>query len=133
MEYKTRIVAVIIQNSKLLLLKGIGYEELWTPGGKIKFKETDEECLRRELKEEINVKLIKTKFFKQYSEKSFYDPDEEVIEKVYITTINGKLKPNAEIEKIIWITKDDLKNQKYKILPTTEKEIIPDLIREGMF
>ena len=32
---KTRIVAIIIKDKKLLMLKGINYAELWTPGEKI--------------------------------------------------------------------------------------------------
>ncbi|MFH1253064.1 MAG: NUDIX domain-containing protein [Candidatus Uhrbacteria bacterium] len=49
METKTRIVGIIIKSKKLLMLKGKGFEELWTPGGKIEGKETDQECLEREL------------------------------------------------------------------------------------
>ncbi len=44
---KTRIAGIIIQNRKLLLLKGKGYEELWTPGGKLEDGESDEKCLER--------------------------------------------------------------------------------------
>ena len=52
---KTRIAGIIIKDGKLLLVKGKGYEELWTPGGKIDENETDEECLKRELK---NLSLV---------------------------------------------------------------------------
>jgi ADP-ribose pyrophosphatase YjhB (NUDIX family) len=64
METKTRIVAIIIKEGKLLMLKGKGYKELWTPGGKINPGENDKDCLRRELKEEIGAEFIDMKFFK---------------------------------------------------------------------
>lgn len=63
METRTRIAAIIIKDKKLLLLKGKGYKELWTPGGKIELGESDEECLKRELKEEIIPDLIKQRIF----------------------------------------------------------------------
>lgn len=112
------------------MVKGKGYEELWTPGGKIKINETDKECLERELKEEIGATLNQTKFFKEYSSISPYAKDTTTIQRVFIASISGKLVPDAEIEKIIWMAKNDFLEKKYRLLPTTEKEIIPDLIKE---
>ena len=63
---KIRIAGIIIKENKLLLLKGRGHKHLWTPGGKLEKGETDKECLKRELKEEIGVDLIEAKFFKEY-------------------------------------------------------------------
>jgi len=132
METKTRVAAIIIRNSKLLMLKGKGYEELWTPGGKIKKGESEEDCLKRELKEEIRAKLTKLKFFGEYSGKSFYH---EYITKnrVYIVSIEGKIKPGAEIERVIWLTKNDFEKHKFPMIPMTENEIIPDLIKHQLF
>ena len=64
METKTRIAAVIIEGGKLLMLRGKGYKELWTPGGKIEIGESEEDCLKRELKEEISVEISSLSFFK---------------------------------------------------------------------
>jgi ADP-ribose pyrophosphatase YjhB (NUDIX family) len=58
METRIRIAGIIIQNGKLLMLLGKGYPELWTPGGKLEAHESNEECLARELKEEIGVNLL---------------------------------------------------------------------------
>ena len=128
---KTRIAAIIIQNNKILLLKGRGYEELWTPGGKIEENETDEDCLRRELHEEINVKLKGFKFFKSYTAKSPYH-DWNTHQRAYIASIEGEIQPRAEIEDYVWYTKDDLINKKYPMIPINEV-IINDLIEQGIF
>jgi len=133
METKTRIVAIIINNGKLLMLKGQGYDELWTPGGKIENKETDEDCLRRELAEEIGVKIIGLDFFKEYSEKSFYHPDRITRQKIYIVSISGDIKTGAEIESFVWLTREDFEKRKFPMIPITEKKIIPDLIKQGIF
>ncbi len=128
-----RIAGIIIQDNKLLMLLGKGYSELWTPGGKIEVGESDEECLQRELKEEIGVELTESKFFKKYNTVSFYNPEKGLIERVYIVKIQGEIKPDAEIESFIWFTKEDYERKKFPMITHTEKDLIPDLIREGIW
>ena len=54
--------AVIIHNGKLLICKRANYKSnagRWEfPGGKIKAGETAEDCIMRELKEELNIEII---------------------------------------------------------------------------
>jgi len=129
---KTRVIGIVIKEGKLLMLKGRGYKELWTPGGKMEVGEIDEETLKRELKEELHVILKDCKFFKEYSGKSFYG-DAMVRERVYITTIAGEITPSAEIESHLWLSREDFESHKYPMIPITEKEIIPDLIKAKIF
>jgi len=75
METRTRITGIVIQDGKILMLKGKGYKELWTPGGKIEEGESDKDCLKRELKEEIGVNLIDSRLFGEYPRMSFYNPE----------------------------------------------------------
>lgn len=133
METKTRIVAIIIKGGKLLMLKGRGYDELWTPGGKIETGESEEDCLKRELKEEIGAKVTGLSFFKEYSGKSFYHSNRITKQKIFIVSISGEIKPGAEIENFIWLAKEDFKKRKFPMIPITEKKIIPDLIRQEIF
>lgn len=133
METRTRIAGIIIQDKKLLMLLGKGYKELWTPGGKVDGNENDEECLRRELKEELGVELLEFKFFKEYSNASFYNPLKKTIERAYIIKIQGEIKADSEIESIIWFTKEDFDNKKYPMITHTQEDLIPDLIKEGIW
>ncbi len=128
MKPKARIAAIIVQDGKLLMLHGKGYTELWTPGGKADGEETDEECLKRELKEEIGVNLLEAKFFKEYQTYSFYHSKRAMLERVYIAKIEGDIKPNAEIESIVWLSKEDFEKMKYPMITHIEKELIPDLV-----
>lgn len=133
LKFKTRIAGIIIKNDKLLLLKGKGYEHLWTPGGKLEDNETNEKCLRRELKEEIGVDLIESKFFKEYDGFSFYNLDQKLKQIIYIAKVNGEIKPDMEIEDFVWLSKEDFYNKKYKQMPIHENNLIPDLIAEKIW
>lgn len=126
---RIRIAAVIIKNGKLLFVKGKGYKELWTVGGKVDGNETDEECLKRELKEEIGVNITDMKFYKEYKGLSFYDKV-SLIERVYITSIKGDITPDAEIESFVWFSKDDFNKKTYL---TTEEKLILDLIKDKVW
>lgn len=129
---RIRVAGIIIQKDKLLLLKGKGYEELWTPGGKVDGNETDEECLRRELKKEIGVEVTNIKFYKEYIGTSFYD-HVPVKGRIYIVSVNGEIKPDAEIESFVWFSKDDYHSKKYSMVTHTEEVLIRDLIKDGIW
>ena len=131
MKIVTRIGSVIIEDKKLLLVKGKKYQELWTPGGKIKSGESDKECLRRELKEEIDVSLVSMKFFKEYLKKSPYH-NRMTKSRIYIVEIDGDIKPGMEIEKFIWYTKEDFDNKKFPITLVDKEGMLPDLIKENL-
>lgn len=133
METKIRIAAIIVRDGKLLMLKGRGHDELWTPGGKIEIGESEEDCLRRELREEIGAELSDLKFFQEYSGKSFYEPNQTTKQKIFIASIFGEIKPAAEIEGFVWLSREDFENKKFPMIPITEEKIIPDLIERGIF
>ena len=115
------------------MVTGRGQKELWTPGGKVEIGESDKECLKRELKEEVGLELIEMKFFKEYSSQHFYDPDKISQQRIYIVSAEGEPKRGMEIDKIIWLTREDFQKQKYPMIPINEKEIIPDLIKKRLF
>lgn len=129
----TRVAGIIIEDGKMLMLLGKNHKELWTPGGKIEAGETDEECLKRELKEELGVNLLSCKFFKEYSNPSFYHPERLTIERVYIAKIEGEIKPDEEIESFVWFTKEDFKNKRFPMITSTEECLTPDLIEAGIW
>ena len=130
---RIRIAGIFIKEDKILLVKGKKYKELWTVGGKVDGNETDEECLRREIKEEIGVEITDIKFYKKYLTTSFYNPDIQMEERVYLISIKGAMKPNAEIESFVWFSKDDYYSKKYLMITHTEDEIIPDLIKDNIW
>lgn len=134
MQTRTRLAAIIIKDGKLLLVKGHKkYREFWTPGGKPEQGESDTEALSRELKEELGVELIHLKFFKEYISDAAYIPNAKTITKAYITEIRGELMPGREIVSYVWMSREDFNNNKYPVVNVTEKQVIPDLIKENIF
>ena len=83
--------------------------------------------------EEIGVKITSLNFFKEYSGKSFYHANQIIKQKIYIVSISGGIIPGAEIEDFTWLTKEDFEKRKFSMIPITEKKIIPDLIKQGIF
>ena len=112
-------------------MKGKGYDYFWTPGGKISGEESDEECLKRELKEEMGVNLVSMKFFKEYDGVSFFNPNIKQKQVVYLIEIGGEIKPDAEIESFVWVSKEDYENKKYNT--QTDDNLIVDLIKENIW
>ena len=59
--------AIIINDGKILIAQRAEDQKLagkWEfPGGKVEFGETPEECLKREIKEELGIKIEVDKFF----------------------------------------------------------------------
>jgi 8-oxo-dGTP diphosphatase len=128
---RIRVAGVVTRDDKLLLLKGKGYEYYWTPGGKVDGEESNEECLKRELKEEIGVNLISVKLFKEYEGVSFFNSEIKQKQIVYLIEIDGSIKPDAEIESYIWMSKEDYENKKYNT--RTDDNLILDLIKENIW
>jgi 8-oxo-dGTP diphosphatase len=131
MKFRKRIIALIIENKKLLLVKGRNYSELWTPGGKQEPEESDKDTLERELKEEVGLKLISMDFYKKYKGKSPYNKDVLTETNCFFAKTTGTPKPNNEIEKIVWYSKKDFLNNKYPMISENQEKLIPNLISDG--
>jgi len=134
MQTRTRLAAVIIKDNKILLVKGPKrFKEYWTPGGRQEEGESDKETLSRELKEELGVDVVKSRFFKEYICDSPYVPGTKSIVRMYITKIKGEPKPSAEVTECTWMSRKDFENKKYPLVDITQEEIIPELIKESIF
>lgn len=78
---------------------------LWeTLGGTLENNETPEECIRREIKEELNCDMDDLKLFKVYVVNS----DERYVLIVYTGKIHEEITFNNEIEQVKWIYGNEL-------------------------
>jgi 8-oxo-dGTP diphosphatase len=127
---RERIVAIILRDKKLLLLKG-NSPELWSPGGKQEEGETKEQTLRRELQEEIKLKLKSLKPFKTYFLKNPYNAEQMVRSQCFLVEADGEPKPDNEINSFVWFSKEDFHNKTYPMIEENEK-IVADLIEQEL-
>ena len=92
MEIHHKIAGIIIKNKKLLMVRKYDEPHFIMPGGKMKDKETKEQTLKRELKEELNVELKSMKKFKTWEAKHFKDKNKIVKMETYFVEILGEPK-----------------------------------------
>ena len=101
--------AIIVNNNKILIAKRKNdqyFKDKWEfPGGKIEKGETPEECLEREVKEELDIVIKVGPFF---MENIYQYPDKKVHLLTYFASLeSGTLKAN-EHEDFRWVSFSEL-------------------------
>ena len=121
-----KIGAAIIKDSKLLVCRK---KDLWiSPGGKVEVGESDEECLRRELEEELQIEMVSFRFLGKYEDTYIPDPSKKIHINYYIVEANKEPQASNEIDEIRWISSKDKLNMGSGI----PKFMIPELIKLGL-
>jgi 8-oxo-dGTP pyrophosphatase MutT (NUDIX family) len=121
-----KIGLAAIENNRLLLLKKKGLSQLIMPGGKIEEGETPEQCLKREIKEELNACVEELKFLGKFEDKASGSSDVVSIE-LYAGRIKGVLKSQNEIESYVWFGE----GSKEALSPIVQNKILPFLNLSG--
>lgn len=108
MDHLTKVSAAIIKDGDKILLcqrpKGKRHELLWEfPGGKIEPNETEEDCIIREIQEELDVTLGNLKRL------TTIQADDVSITYFEATIISGKLKM-IEHNDLKWVNKKEIIN-----------------------
>lgn len=106
--------AIMIKDNKILIAQRSKKDKLssmWEfPGGKIEEGETPQECLKREIKEELNVNVSIGEFFGE----SIYHYEGGSIKLLgyYVFYENGDLKLNVH-DQVKWVTTEEIKNYNF--------------------
>ena len=121
--------AIIFQKGKILLTRrkpDTHQGGLWEfPGGKQERGETLEECLRRELKEEIDIEVSNAKHF--YTHRHRY-PEKEVELHFFTCSIfEGTPKPFGCIE-MAWVSPHELASYEF---PAADQPILKKILQTG--
>ncbi len=128
-----KVGGIILKDAKLLVVQKRtkdNREEYIIPGGKREGNETDFQTLERELKEEIQVELIKSTYFGGFDDIAVFENIPIHIE-VYFAEISGKPTSDSEIKNLVWIDRN-YSQQGITLGSILSKFVIPELINRGL-
>jgi len=108
--------AIIEKDHKILITRRSGKRHLtgyWEfPGGKLDLHESEEECLLREIKEELNIEVEVSEYF---MENLYVYEDKTVLLKAYFCKyLSGNI-VLKDHDKLAWVKSGSFKN--YKMAP----------------
>ena len=111
------------------LCKNKNVNQYLMPGGKHE-ESTVEECLKTEIKEELDCELDMSsiEYINEYLDVAASSPDRDVSIRLYKGKLLGDPVPSSEIGALHWIGKEDKEND--KVSPIIKNKIIPDLINK---
>lgn len=104
----TIVDGVVVRGNKVLLLKKYSKNYYEFPGGKLREEESVEECLFRELKEELNINV---KTFEKLKRLEFSFEGKEITDHIFIIKdFEGEIKNNESevFEKLEWQDLEEL-------------------------
>ncbi|MBI3190517.1 NUDIX domain-containing protein [archaeon] len=120
-----KIAAIILENRKFLVVRDGSQDFFKMPGGKIERNESDEECLQRELMEELSIIPKETEFIGSAMGVTPNGEDIEII--FWLADYDGTIKPDNEINEVLFI--DSCYNkEKIKLVKNLDTYLIPKLL-----
>lgn len=114
----------------LLCRKRTGSALLILPGGCIEAGESHEECLRREVREELGpVEVSGLEFVGTYRDTAAGAEGKTVQIELYRGELKGTPAPHSEIAELVWFGGADDRAQ---LAPSIANRILPDLLRRSI-
>ena len=105
-----KLAWILINDNAILSTKSYGKDKYYIPGGKREEGETDVQALCREIKEELSVdlKMETLQFVGEFQAQAHGHPEGTIVKMTcYMADYTGDLKPDSEIEEIIWLNHAD--------------------------
>lgn len=121
--------AIIIRNNKILLTRKKKTSIFISPGGKIEPGETPQECLKREIKEEIDTEVVAAKLFcTNHATAALENKKIEISS--WLVEITGDPVPSSEIDELRWISFSE--SHSMNIGSIFRDHVIPALKKQGL-
>ncbi|MDE1857000.1 MAG: NUDIX domain-containing protein [Candidatus Micrarchaeota archaeon] len=125
-------VAAIIRDRKLLVVRNAG-RNIWTlPGGHVEKGETAEQCVLREVKEELGLEPTGAKFFADYDNITPIETDTLVRLHFFLIEAHSDLRSiDPEIEETMWVD-SRYKGEKGELINSQKDFLIPALLTKRL-
>lgn len=101
-----KLAWIYIQSKRILSTRSQGKDTYYIPGGKREAGETDQQALRREIKEELDIDLLEEtiQFFGQFEAQAHGKPQGTLVRmSCYTAEFTGTIRAASEIEEAIWL------------------------------
>jgi len=105
-----KVAWIHLEGARILSTRSRGKDKYYLPGGKREPGETDEQCLRREIGEELAVELAagSPRHVGTFEAQAHGHPAGTIVRLTcYAAEYTGELKASAEIEEFVWLTYSD--------------------------
>lgn len=121
---------LVLRDERILLCRKRGLADLILPGGRFERGESPEQCLARELREELGgVRALDLRFLGTYTGRAAGDPEGLVLIELYGGELDGAPAASSEIEALVWFGEHD---DRSALAPSLVNAILPDLIARGV-
>lgn len=100
-----KVGLAFFKDNKIIMVKtDFGKEAYYFLGGTIEIKESDLECLIREVKEEVSADIVEgsVKFLEEFTAPAHGRIDTLVTMKLYSGELVGNIKPSSEVTGIVY-------------------------------
>ena len=124
-----KVIAIIIEGDEFLMVRKTG-KDIWTNlGGRVEAGESEEQALKREVREELSVDIKINKKLGDFVSRAIFD-DADVKLSAYLGNLIGDpIISDEELEEFRFIG-NKWKEQGIKLPPSIVEKIIPFLVRE---
>lgn len=126
-----KVGLLVVEDDAFLVCRKNNYtSKLIMPGGQIEPGESVEECLLREVREELgeNIRLENVEYFGTYIDKAASDDptiDKTVEIQLYEARMMGTPTPSSEVVELVWFNEQGNREELSAII---KNKILPDLI-----
>lgn len=121
-----KIAWLLLREGRVLSTRSKGKDVYYLPGGKREKNETDAQTLVREIREELSVAILPrtAELYGIFRAQAHGHPPGVCVQMTcYFAAYEGELRPNAEIEEIVWLTYADIEK-----VSAVDKIIFQDLV-----